>query len=75
MTYDPNPINEQHRHECEVRYVLGIESRAVRQSYLTAVEARRGKAAAQKLRDDVERAWAQRGAISNQPKGGRTNGR
>jgi len=60
MRYDQNPINEEHRHECEVCYVLAIESRAVRAAYLTAVEARRGKEAAQRLRDDVERAWRER---------------
>ncbi|MBU9175818.1 DUF7696 family protein [Burkholderia gladioli] len=61
MSYDPNPIDEQHRHACEVRYVLSIESRAVRLAYLTAVEAKRGKEAAQHLRADVEQAWKNRG--------------
>ncbi|WP_186139319.1 DUF7696 family protein [Burkholderia gladioli] len=57
MSYDPNPTDEQHRHECEVRHVLSLESRAVRIAYLSAVEAKRGKEAAQRLRADVEQAW------------------
>ena len=45
-------IND-HRHECEVRYVLAMSSMRRMKEYMDAVEVRRGKANADKLRDDV----------------------
>lgn len=50
-------VTEQHRHECEVRMVLKMNSRMQRKGYLDGVEARRGKVAADLLRVDVLRGW------------------
>lgn len=52
--------DEQRRHECEVRHVLGMTSRAVRKAYLLQVEAKRGAEAARQLREAVEKAWSSR---------------
>ncbi|KHJ64681.1 DUF7696 family protein [Burkholderia glumae] len=54
--------DEQRRHECEVRHVLAMSSRAVRKAYLLSVESKRGADAARRLREDVERAWKTREA-------------
>lgn len=43
------------RHACEVRYVAGLKSNVARSQYLQAVERRRGKAEADRLRSDT---WA-----------------
>lgn len=50
--------SEQFRHECEVRYVVALPTRQQRLDFLAAVEKRRGEAAARRLRDDVQQAWA-----------------
>ena len=52
--------SERHRHACEVRYVLAMPNKERRRAYLDAVEKLRGKAAAQRLRDDVLKAWKDR---------------
>ena len=49
--------SEQRRHECEVRMILNMSSRIQRKGYLDGVEAKRGKAAADRLRVDVIRGW------------------
>ncbi|MCQ0032563.1 DUF7696 family protein [Burkholderia glumae] len=54
--------DEQRRHECEVRHVLAMPSRAVRKAYLLQVESKRGADASRRLREDVERAWKTREA-------------
>lgn len=51
---------EQHRHECEVRHVLGLAGHEARREYLDAVERRRGKPAADALRADVRALFDQR---------------
>lgn len=48
---------EQHRHECEVRFVLAMPSRARRAEYLDGVTHRRGQAAGDALRQAVAEAW------------------
>lgn len=48
---------EAWRHECEVRYVLKMATRQQRAEYLDAIERRRGKACADRLRSDVATAW------------------
>lgn len=62
--------SEQHRHECEVRYLLSLASRAARVLYLEGDQAEggtrkgvrqiRGDKAADRLRADVEAAWSAR---------------
>jgi hypothetical protein len=54
---------EAFRHECEVRFVLKMRSPDARSQYLAGVEARRGKPAADRLRDGVRAAWPQRAQI------------
>ena len=51
---------EAHRHACEVRYVMGMPTRDQRAGFLDGVERRRGKPAADRLRDDVATAWRAR---------------
>ena len=51
---------EAHRHECEVRYVVDLQDNAKRREYLEGVAAKRGAAAAQRLREDA-RALLQQG--------------
>lgn len=55
---------EQHRHECEARFVSAMPSDAARREYLAGVARRRGPEAAQRLRRD---AWV---LIQGQQKGG-----
>lgn len=45
--------DEQHRHECEVRFVRDMRSNADRGRYLERVEKARGSDAAQRLRSDA----------------------
>lgn len=52
--------SEEHRHACEVRYVVSLPDKHKRRAHLDAVEKLRGKAAAQRLRDDVLKAWKDR---------------
>lgn len=54
--------SEEHRHACEVRYVLAMPSREERAAYLDALPRFRGKAAAERLRADVAAAWRARRA-------------
>lgn len=51
---------EEWRHACEVRHVLSLPTAADRRRYLDLVDDRRGKAAGQRLRDDVSREWLRR---------------
>lgn len=48
--------SEQHRHECEVRYVAGHEGKWIRW-YLEGVKKERGESAYLKLRADVRADW------------------
>ena len=49
--------SEEHRHACAVRYVMSLPDKQRRRAYLDAVEKLRGKAAAERLRDGVLKAW------------------
>lgn len=49
--------SEQHRHACEIRFVISLPSASKRKAFLDGVEQKRGKAAADRLRDDVETEW------------------
>ena len=49
--------SERWRHACEVRQVMSIPSLAERRTYLSMVETQRGKEAANKLREDIQREW------------------
>lgn len=52
--------SEAWRHECEVRFVLAMPGREARGKYINGVEKRRGSVAAERLRQDISRAWQQR---------------
>jgi hypothetical protein len=64
--------SEQHRHECEVRHVAALPTRAERAAYLDErLERKRGKAAADRLRFDVAAAWrASRSSQTPAPEAG-----
>lgn len=49
--------SDQYRHECEVRYVLSLPGKERRRAYLEAVDKLRGKAAGDRLRQDILKAW------------------
>lgn len=56
---------EQYRHECEVRFLLSMPTRAQRAAYLDGLERKRGDAAVARLKADLTAAWrAARGAPS-----------
>ncbi len=57
---------EQHRHECESRYVAALPSESRRAGYLMGVERHRGTGAAQALR---EATWMF-GMLMKKPAGG-----
>jgi hypothetical protein len=61
-TDDPrgHTYTEAHRHACEVRYVLSMQSKDRRRDYLAGVEKARGKPAADRLREGVMKAWKER---------------
>lgn len=59
--------SEQHRHECEVRYVAGHESKWIRW-YLEGVKKERGESAYLKLRVDVLIEWNKLKDASNKTK-------
>jgi len=52
--------SEEYRHACEIRFVLCMPTKERRAAYLALVETRRGKAAADRLRQDVLREWRKR---------------
>ena len=53
--------SEQYRHSCEVRDILN-RPLMERRSLLADIEQRRGKDAADRLRNDIARLWAERKA-------------
>ena len=56
--FDSDEDQEQHRHKCEVRYIVNeLKTRHERVEYLKGVEKRRGIAAANRLRWDVKLEW------------------
>lgn len=52
--------SEDWRHECEARMVAGRRTLDERREYLDAVERRRGKASADRLRDTMRQLWEAR---------------
>ena len=64
--------SEQHRHECEVRHVAGLSTKAQRAAYFDGLEKWRGPDAVARLRADVSAAWyAARGEAAPLPPGQR----
>lgn len=70
---------EDHRHACEVRYICSLPTLEARRRYfdgwtneqgrlIKPLASTRGEAAAQRLREDVRRAWAQRGSEAPTPR-------
>lgn len=49
---------EAFRHECEVRFVVNMPGPQERRDFMDGVEKKRGKPAADRLRDGVRAAWA-----------------
>jgi hypothetical protein len=49
--------SEQYRHECEVRMIINMSSKEARREHLNGIEVKRGKAAADRIRTDLLKAW------------------
>lgn len=60
MDCETAEATEAHRFACEIRYVLALRGKEARKAYLDLCEAKRGKAAADKLRDAVRAEWNRR---------------
>lgn len=52
--------SEAWRHECEARHILSLPNAEERRAWLERIEAKRGKAAADRLRDTGRAIWAAR---------------
>lgn len=52
--------SEEWRHECEARKVMTLPSVDARRDWIESVEKKRGKPAADRLRETVRALWAQR---------------
>jgi hypothetical protein len=52
--------SEEHRHECEARAIAQLRTLADRRAHLEGIEAKRGKAAADRLRETIKALWAAR---------------
>lgn len=52
--------SEEHRHECEARAIAALPTLAERRAWLVDIEHRRGKAAADALRNTMRAIWAAR---------------
>lgn len=50
---DKPDLSEQHRHRCEVSYMLALPDHTARARYLALVAGARGAAVAERLRRDV----------------------
>ena len=48
-------------HECEAKAIAALPSTAQRRAWLEALEAKRGKAAADRLRATIKALWERRG--------------
>jgi hypothetical protein len=46
--------SEEHRHECEARAIAALPTLIARREFLEAIEKRRGKAAADRLRETMK---------------------
>ncbi len=53
--------SEEHRHECEVRFVIKHDDNWIK-NYLEGIKETRKPAAHQKLRNDVVKAWKEKQA-------------
>jgi hypothetical protein len=49
--------SEEHRHECEARAIAGLRTLDERRAWLDALEKRRGKAEADRLRTTMAALW------------------
>lgn len=49
--------SEEWRHECEARYIAALPSLAQRREWIQALEHRRGKAEADRLRTTMKALW------------------
>ena len=56
---------EEWRHECEINSVLRMPTRERHAAYLALVERHRGKAAADRIKQELLRAWNERLANRN----------
>ena len=56
---------EDWRHETEARAIAALPTVSARRAWLEAVENKRGKAAADRLRSTLRALWAMRGGNSN----------
>lgn len=63
MCITPDSV-EEHRRQCEARWVLSLPTKSARQVYLDAVEKRRGKAAAEYLKTEVMNQWRRKSTMS-----------
>lgn len=54
--------SEEWRHECEARAIAALPTLADRRAWLEGIEARRGKADADRLRETMRELWKQRPA-------------
>lgn len=52
--------SEEWRHECEARSILKLRTIDARREHLDAIEKRRGKAEADRLRETVRALWEKR---------------
>jgi hypothetical protein len=52
--------SEAWRHECEINFVLRMPTRERSAAYLALVERHRGKAAADRMEEELTRAWNER---------------
>ena len=52
--------SEAHRHECEARAIAALPTLAERRAWLADIERRRGKPAADALRDTMRAIWSAR---------------
>lgn len=52
--------SEEHRHECEARYIAARPTLGDRREYLDLVERKRGKDAADRLRATMKKLWEAR---------------
>ena len=54
------PDSDEWRHECEARHILALPALADRRAWLEAIEHRRGKADADRLRQTMGAIWQAR---------------
>jgi len=57
---DGYTYTEEWRHACEIRMVLAMPTRERRAAYLVLIERHRGRAAADRMKQELMRAWNER---------------